>query len=99
MPLCIECDCDGTLHAFTIDQRQIARHLGEPIGFVGAIPELNIFIVGIRDSTQPINKTFATHREHFHETARGTLVFIASDAEGNEIDVDQESFFRYWYRN
>lgn len=96
MSCCIQCEEDGTISVVTFDQRSIAKLLGGAIGFVGAVPELNIFIVGLVESSQPINKVFETHRCHFHEVARGTLIFIGSDENGDEMDVDVDSFLKFW---
>ena len=96
MSCCIQCEEDGSISVIACDQRKIAKRLGGAIGFVGAVPELNIFIVGRVESSRPINKVFETHRPHFHEVARGTLIFVGSDENGEETDIDVESFNNFW---
>jgi hypothetical protein len=96
MSCCIQCEEDGTLSVVRCDQRSIANRLGGAIGFVGAVAELNIFIVGLTESSQPINKVFESHSCHFHEVARGTLIFIGSDENGEEMDVDVDAFYNFW---
>ena len=96
MSCCIQCEEDGTISVVTCDQGSIAKRLGGAIGFVGAVPELNIFIVGLVKSSEPINKVFESHRCYFHEVARGTLIFIGSDENGEEMDVDVDLFYKFW---
>ena len=96
MSRCIHCDTDGTLSVITCDQRDVANRLGGGIGFVGALPEANIFIVGRRDTCLPVNRAYITHKILFHETARGPLILIGSDEDGEEIDVDVDNFYEIW---
>lgn len=96
MTICVRCEENGVMSVCECPQKDVARHLGGSIGFVGAIPELNIFILAGTQTDRPVNTTIYTHGKRFHEVAHGPLFFIASDENGDEIDVDVESLQMSW---
>jgi hypothetical protein len=93
MTVCILCPPDAAPAIVHWRHREVASNLGGSVGFVGALPDLNVFIVARVPCTDCPHKLYDTHARHFHEVPRGTLVFIASDRRGREIDVDAEALF------
>ena len=93
---CVRCDPKGALHELSIDQRAVSTWLGGTVGFVGGIPEVEVYIVGRVDlpPTVAVNPLFDRCPHAFHEPPRGTLVFIGSDAEGAAQDVDVRALLR-----
>lgn len=98
MTICVRCDEDGGMSVLNCFHKDVAKHLGGEIGFVGAVLELNILILAALATTLPMNKTLNSHGAHFHQVAHGPLVFVASDENGDEIDVDVPSLDSYWRR-
>lgn len=96
MTVCIQCEENGTLKVVHCNQCEIAKRLGGSVGFVGAIPNLDVFIVGLAEKTCPVNRAFVTHKDYFHEVACGTLMFVGSDENGDEVDIDVEAFDELW---
>lgn len=94
---CVHCNVDAALVEVVCDQREVAQLLGGPVGFVGAIPELDVVIVGRRDVEDLApNRACVTHSHFFHEPAHGPLMLVGSDSEGAPIDVMLEDVKRVW---
>jgi hypothetical protein len=92
MSVCLLVHADGTRERVVWDQRAIATHLGGAITFVGALDDLHAVIVGLaREAAADldVNALARTHPHLFHDTdVRGPVVFVGSDDEGEEMDVD-----------
>ena len=92
------------MRPFECSQRDVALKLDGSIEFVGAIPSLDVFIVArVPDESDDtygrgmppkatINTIYRSHEQFFHEIPYGPIVFIASDMNGEEIDVDVPAF-------
>ena len=104
--MCMRCDADGTLTSVRLDQRKVSKELGGgPIGFVGAIPDLQVFIVArvfedvdveTGNDAGKVNRAYVTHPQYFHEVPRGPVVFVGSDDAGDEMDVEESKFRSVW---
>ena len=70
-------------------QRDVARLLGGPVVFLGAIDAHQAVLVGRRDALAA-NANLATPQAaaHMHAAACGDVYVIASDAAGEECDLD-----------
>ena len=79
---------DGSYETRDASQRVVANLLGGDITIVGAVPLLNVFAVSLKETTAPENKLSTAFPEFFHEIARGTIAFIATDDDGDETTVD-----------
>ena len=96
MNRCIVVHPDGRMETVMWEQRAVARHLGGSVTFVGGIEELQIVFVALAftpPSEEPINPFFVDHRERFFPCTppmHGSMVMIASDDDGEPIDVDVE---------
>ena len=68
---------------------EVHSKLGGKITFVGGIPTVNTFVVGLKDAeTLPIN-TFCLNEDIFMELpVKGPVVFVATDEDGEPVDVD-----------
>ena len=78
----------GTLSVVHWPQQDIETHIGAPLTFVGAVNEAQAFAVASRNHVGPINALCVRLPHFFHECARGDVIFLASDAAGNEMDID-----------
>lgn len=78
--------CDGTMEERRIDQCNISALLGGPLTFVGAFPQWNAYAVGLREppDTAPVNPVST----RLFEEVAGDVVFLASDDDGEETDLD-----------
>ena len=89
MSVCVLVHTDGTRECVKWPQTSVAAHLGGAVTFVGAMNDLQVFLVGVADSTEDVNALARTHPWLFLERdVRGPVVFIASDPDGDEMDVD-----------
>lgn len=70
-----------------MDQRAVARHLGGPVTFIGALPDLSAFLVACVDATCP-NPLLTSAPVELLQSACGEVVVIASDDDGEECDLD-----------
>ena len=58
---------------------------------------MNIFIVARTcEEVGVLNRGCPLHQDCFHEDAYGDIVFVGSDEEGNETDIDVDSLTRFW---
>jgi len=96
MHRCIVVHADGRMETVVWEQRAVAQHLGGSVTFVGGIEDLQVVFVALAfapPSDAPINPFFANHRALFFPCTppmRGCMVMIASDDDGEPIDVDVE---------
>ena len=89
MSVCLLVHTDGTRERVKWQQSAVAAHLGGAVTFVGALDDLSVFLVGVADATDDVNALARTHPWLFLEpNVRGPVVFIASDPDGDEMDVD-----------
>lgn len=72
-----------------LDHGKLENLLGK-ITFVGAIPELEAFVVGSVNPVQQILNPFCKNKDYFEEDVRGDVILIGSDKNGNGIDLDCE---------
>ena len=93
MVLCVFCETSGELIDERLAQRDIHKRIGG-ITIVGAIPSLSVVVVGSSDATQPVNPLHEKHPWMFHEVPRGRLALVASDARGDEVNVDRAALAR-----
>ena len=108
MSLCLRCAPDGTLTEVRTAQGEIASLLGGTVTFVGAMPDLGVFLVARRleeceeeggyrgEAPPPVNAGVALNPLYFHEEARGDVFLIASGGGGEEVDVDVQAVRALW---
>ena len=93
MSVCVAVDEGGNASVVTWTEKQIASYLDNCVQFVGAMDELDVFIVGC--SRCDGNGTHPWHAKaspiFLPPPPKGKLVFVASDAEGLGKDVDVDS--------
>lgn len=83
---------DGKQNVVQWDHRDLANRLGGSITFVGAVESCNVVVVGLVDASGfEVNEFAALHPDVFMKEAmpvRGPIVFVGSDDDGEEMDVD-----------
>lgn len=87
MTLCLVLPVDGPPRAIHINQRTVAMHLGGPVTFIGALPDLRAVLVACVDATCP-NPLLAFPPVDLLQPACGEVVVVASDDDGEECDLD-----------
>ena len=91
MSVCLLVHTDGTRERVVWEQCEVAKRLGGAISFVGAIDALRVVAVGLANA--PVahgpNALARTHPHVFHDMdVRGPIIFVGSDDDGDEMDVD-----------
>jgi hypothetical protein len=81
---------DGSYDEVDSTQREAHEVLGGPVQIVGAIDELNVVAAGLRDNDDLHANPFCGDKDRFEDDVRGPVLFVASDAQGDEIDVNVE---------
>lgn len=96
MSLSVVCETSGCARVVRWPQNRWAERLGGALRFVGAVPALDVFLVGLAAcDDEPVNPLYAECPGWFHVAApRGAVVAVASDADGVEADVDADAFAR-----
>lgn len=87
---------DGSVVRVDEPQKQVHRHLGGQVTFVGALPSLNAFLLAQSEAPDlPIHPWAQTpvHADVFLQgvEVRGDLAVIASDRHGREADLDVDA--------
>lgn len=99
MTRCLVAHCNGTREEVACPHSQISAYLQGPVCFVGAMHDINaIAVARVQDddsvNKQPINPI--PTRLLFDATPiYGNIVFVASDDEGEEIDLDVEALLTW----
>jgi hypothetical protein len=92
MSLVLVCPATGPAVARRLPQRAVAALLGGPVTFVGAIAACDAVLVARADAARdaPPNPHLAAAAAHLLDGAppRGDVVVVASDAAGDEADLD-----------
>lgn len=90
-PRCALVDADGTLRELRASQTDAHVLLAcKELTMVGALDSLGVFAVGRRDAAAlPVNPACANPR-FFDAPVRGPVLFVATNARGDEMDVDVE---------
>ena len=80
----------GFLYAKNIDHKKLYELFNfEAYGFVGAIYDCNTFALAYTHGEQfTVNAVAARYPEFFEENVRGPIVFVGSDDDGYECDID-----------
>ena len=91
---------DGAWGVVRCSQKNICYHLSRKsdgsltsLTFVGGIDDAKAFAVCASDTdstTSVPNETCRRHPSYFEEEARGDVVLIASDEDGEEVDLNVE---------
>lgn len=81
----------GVAIPFDGPQSSIEAMFDGALTFVGAIPEVDAFVVAAKDHVGQLNALCAEHAEFFHAEARGDLVILASNDQGQEVDLDVDA--------
>ena len=90
MSTCVIVDASGSSEVATLTETQIASLLGNTVSIVGAIDELQVVVVSSSPSdtphvwAEPLSAVLC-------EIPGDTLVFVASDVNGDAMDVDVEA--------
>lgn len=92
MPVCVIVSDTDEWATFNIRHQSVSQHLGGPVTFVGAVPTLHVFAVGLVD-TAGCNENFACQDgDIFMELpVHGPVMFIATDDYGEPMDVDVDA--------
>lgn len=100
MVLSVVLNPDGTRSEVHWRHEDVSNQLGGRITFVGAVPSLNVFIVARRDDDEVMSlgeNPYCFDREVFMTpVVRGPLVFLATDDDGEPIDVDSRALATHW---
>ena len=86
---CLVLNADKTYEIKVLDHEKLESFLGK-ITFVGAIPELEAFVVGSIDPVKKNLNPFCKNKYYFEEDVRGDVIVIGSDKDGNGMDLDCE---------
>ena len=89
MTVCVACAPDGRAERVDVAHADVHRVLDGGVTFVGAIAAHGVYIVARDGCVGPVHKWYARHPEWFHAEPRGTIVFVASDAKGREVDLGE----------
>lgn len=84
-------DVDGTRSVSRQTQRDVADALGGDITFVGALPDLQVFVLARKCCEDPINVLYEKHPTLFdiaESPVVGRIAFVASNEAGCAVDVD-----------
>lgn len=68
---------------------EVSQRLGGSITFVGAVPELHVFAVGLSECGE-VNRHCVDERIFLQLPVHGPVVFVATDDDGEPMDVDVE---------
>ncbi len=92
MSVCVAVSEDGEARVVAWNEKQIAAYLDNRVHFVGALDDLNLVIVASR-SGQNTHAWHAKASPLFLQDSppRGNIVFVGSDANGMEQDVDVDA--------
>ena len=92
MPRIVLWNQSGDVTEFNASQSSAHTLLGNEVTIVGAIPELNVIVAAAAASSEdePIHP-ISVHTKYFHQIVRGPLLFVATDDDGDETDVDVQA--------
>lgn len=100
MVLSVLLNPNGTRSQVHWRHEEVSNQLGGRITFVGAIPSLNVFIVARREDDEVMSlceNPYCLDKEVFMTpSVRGPMVFLATDDEGEPIDVDVHALVTDW---
>ena len=91
MNVCLVLPLDQSPRSVRLDQRELSQYLGGPITFVGALHDLDAVVIATTTATEPHPLSLPTSacRHVFFDTpAHGTLLVVASDEDGQAVDLD-----------
>ncbi len=96
----VRVNVDGTTENNIIAQSDIHKHIEGDLTFLGAIPELNSFIVGTLNENLEVNRSYEMFKQFLMDDIipRGVFFLIGSDDNGNEIDIfntDLATYLQY----
>jgi len=87
--LCIQ--CDGSMQVMRMPQKEVAAFLGGSITFVGAIADFDAVAVALVTSDAAANRVTSLFPCWFDAGVCGDVMIVASDANGDEKDLDAET--------
>ena len=92
MALVLLYEPDGSRRAMRCRQARLGAALGGALTFVGGVGE-GVYLLARRvpEAGAPINALVRSHPHCFLADARGVVACVASDADGEEVDVDEAS--------
>ena len=80
---------DGVNEVVNWQHEKVSSNLGGAVTFVGAIPELKVFVVALQESSSYEVNSFCKDSDIFMELpVRGPVLFVATDREGEPICVN-----------
>ena len=89
---CVRVDPGGPLSKVRLYQRDAHAHLGGSLTMVGAIDDLHVFVVALREPpAQAALNTACRDERYFDVPVHGPVLFVATNQEGEEIDVDYDA--------
>lgn len=89
--LCIQ--PDGQSECLNMKQEEIYQHIPGPISFVGAIQELEVFLVGTTVQNDGLVRN--TSISKIDVECYGPVYAIGSDLNGNEQDIDTNAVIEH----
>lgn len=90
MPVCFLVYPCGECVEVVWDHEEAASHMGGPITFVGAIPDLQIFALARRCNEEEDLNPFCKNPQIYMQAVKGCVLFVATDELGDPIDVNVE---------
>lgn len=86
---CVLVQPDGTAACVAAAQQEAHAVLGGAVTLVGAVDELGVFAVALRDAAALPAHAWCTDPARFDLPVRGPVLFVATDEAGEEADVDE----------
>lgn len=86
---CLLVQPDGTATRVTARQRDAHAVLGGPVTLAGAVDELGVFAVALRDANALPPNPWCTDPARFDLPVRGPVLFVCTEADGEEGSVDE----------
>jgi hypothetical protein len=88
-PLSLFASCDGDEEEVRWDHEEVSCKMGGSVTFVGAIDDLHVFAVALSESDHEKTNPLCNNADVFMALpVRGPVVFVATDDDGNPMDVD-----------
>lgn len=92
---CVFAEASGQVRDVTICQTKAHTLFdGASLSMVGAVDEVGVFAVGLRDAAHLPSNPLCTDPARFDVPVRGPVLFVATDREGEQMRVDKAALLR-----
>lgn len=92
--MCLLVSPDGSTKTIHTAHKHLSELLGGPLTFVGVMPECDAFLLALRTQNEELKRHVwnDTHCTLFPDgdIVCGSIVIVASNDEGEEVDLDVE---------